>query len=393
MGMTKAPASEADLSAGFAAGRRGLIDAARARTGHDDLGTGWEAGFERILQGLDHLNLEPAFANRSARKLGTFLDARLHSEHGWKAFPEARSAPIRQPIVIAGLVRSGTTALHKLLSMDPQFQAPEHWLTLAPMPRPPRDEWATVPEYRRLAGYLDEQLGNAPGLKEHHNQAVDDAEESIYLLAQNFTNNMFPSLWDLPGYDRWYQQQDETPSYRRLADALRLIGHREPERRWLLKNPTDLFAMDAVLNAFPDALVIQTHRDPVQAIPSICGLMETARKAMSGTLDRERLGARESHFYAEALRRARAARRRAPDQFMDVEFRAFIADQLGTVRAIYERFGLTLRPEVEAKMKAWLDANPRTSGTMQRIEPEAFGLTAEGLARQYGDYRTERGYA
>lgn len=393
MGVTTTTTLEPDVSAGFVAGRRSMIDAAHARTGHDDLGTGWEEGFDRILCDLDRLDLDPAYATRSARKLGTFLDARLHSEHGWKAHPEFSSASIRQPIIIAGLVRSGTTALHKLLSMDQQFQAPEHWLTLAPMPRPPRERWTSVPEYRRLAGYLDEQLDNAPGLKEHHNQAVDDAEESIYLLAQNFTNNMFPSLWDMPDYDRWYQQQDETPNYHRLHDALRLIGHREPERRWLLKNPTDLFAMDAVLNAFPDALVIQTHRDPVQAIPSICGLMSTARNAMSGKVDRERLGDRESRFYAEAVRRAAQARRRAPDQFMDIDFRTFVADQLGTVRAIYDRFGLTLQPEVEARMKAWLDANPRTSGTMQRIEPEAFGLTAERIARQYAEYRAAQGYA
>jgi len=391
MGVT-APLYEPDVSAGYVAGRQSIIDAARTRTGHDDLGTGWEEGFDRILRELDRLDLDPTHAARSARKLGTFLDARLHAEQGWKAYPEFNAEPIRQPVIIAGLVRSGTTALHKLLSIDPQFQAPEHWLTLAPMPRPPRERWASVPEYRRLAGYLDEQLGNAPGLKEHHNQAVDDAEESIYLLAQNFTNNMFPSLWDMPDYDRWYQQQDETPNYRRLADALRLIGHREPDRRWLLKNPTDLFAMDAVLTALPDALVIQTHRDPVQAIPSICGLMQTARYAMSGKVDSERLGERESRFYAEAVRRAAQARRRTPGQFMDVDFREFVADQLGTVRAIYERFGLTLQSEVEARMKAWLDANPRTSGTMQRIEPEAFGLTADGLARQYGEYRAALGY-
>ena len=78
---------------------------------------------------------------------------------------------------------------------------------------------------------------------------------------------------------------------------------------------------------------------------------------------------------------------------MDIDFRGFVADQMGTVRAIYDRFGLTFQPEVEARMTAWLDANPRTSGSMQRVEPEAFGLTSDGLARQYGDYRAAQGYA
>lgn len=378
---------------GFVAAKAAMLDAARARTGHDDFGSGWEDSFYRILADLDKLTIAPTYFERSQCKLGTFLDARLHTEHGLRQYPEVCDRPIRQPIIIAGLVRSGSTALHKLLLMDPQSQAPEHSLTLAPMPRPPRAEWPQVPEYRRLAGYLDEQLGNAPGLHEHHNQAVDDAEESIYILSQSFVNNMFPTMWDLPDYDAWYDRQDETESYRRLGDTLCLIGRNDPDRRRLLKNPTDLFAMDAVLNAFPDALVIQTHRDPVQAIPSICNLIGSARNAMQGHVDAHALGKRQSEFYAEALRRASAARARAPDQFMDVDFRSFVGDQIGTARAIYDRFDLTLSPEVEARMMAWLDANPRGSGAMQRVAPEEYGLTAQGIAETYADYRMEQGYA
>lgn len=370
-----------------------MIATARAHVGLTDLGTGWEEGFTRLLADLDRLALPPDAAERTARKIGSLLEARLRAEQGWKAHPDCLHAPIVRPVIIAGLVRSGTTALHKLMAMDPQFQVPEYWLNFAPMPRPPRDQWIASPIYRQLAGYLDEQIGDAPELKTDHDQAIDDAEESIYILAQNFVHNLFASLWDLPGYDAWYRTQDETPNYRRLADVLRLIGKGD-SRRWLLKNPTDLFSLDAVLNVFPDALVVQTHRDPVQAIPSVCGLLWGARRAMSGPdSDPRRIGPRESSFYAEALDRASTARMRAPEQFVDVEFREFVGDQLACVRMIYDRFGLGLTPEVEARMQRWLSANPRRSSSLQRRDPEEFGLTAAGLTRDYAHYRAARGYA
>jgi len=377
---------------GFVAAREALLLDARRRTGFDDFGSGWEDGFSRVLADLDRLGLGETIG-RTTRKVGSFLDARLYAEHGWKQHPECLATPIRQPLIIAGLVRSGTTALHKLLAMDPQFQSPEYWLTHTPMPRPPREKWIEVPEYRAIAGYLDEQIANAPAIKDDHNLAADEAEESIFLLAQTFANNMFCSLWDVPDYDAWYRQLDETPQYRRLADNLRLIGHGGPDKRWLLKNPTDLHALDAVLNAFPDAMIVQTHRDPVQAIPSIASLIYSARRAMCGPeADPARVGQREAGFWREAVARALEAKSRARN-FIDIEFRDFIADQMGTVRRIYDAFGLALTAEAEGLMQSWLDANPRKSQSLQRVQPEDFGLTRAGLEEQYATYRAQRGYA
>jgi len=377
---------------GFVAAHDTFLADARKRTGFHDFGHGWEEGFRRVLTDLDRLGLTETIG-RTTRKVGSFLDARLYAEEGWKRHPECLSARIRQPIIIAGLVRSGTTALHKLLAMDPQFQAPEYWLAHTPMPRPPRSEWIRVPEYRAIAGYLDEQIANAPAIKDDHNMAVDDAEESIFLLAQTFANNMFCSLWDVPEYDTWYRNLDESEQYERLANNLRLIGHGGPDKRWLLKNPTDLHALEAVLNVFPDAMIIQTHRDPVQAIPSIASLIYSARRAMCGAdADPARVGQREASFWREAVGRALEAKPRAK-HFIDVEFHDFIADQMGTVRRIYDAFGLDLTPAVERLMQAWLDANPRRSQVLQRVQPEDFGLTRAGLEEQYGDYRAQRRYA
>jgi len=194
-------------------------------------------------------------------------------------------------------------------------------------------------------------------------------------------------------YDRWYRNRDDTVSYQWLADVLRLIGSGSGGGRWLLKNPSDLFSMEELLNVFPDAMIVQTHRDPVAAIPSICNLVYAGRRAFMGErADRSAVGARESEFWADALQRAERARRRAPHQFMDVEFGTFVVDQISTVRTIYEYFGLVLTAETEAAMRAWLAEHPRRSaGTVSN--PEAYGLNARALADLYAGYRQQRGYA
>lgn len=371
-----------------------MLTAAVARTGLDDFGdSGFREGLDLLLSDIARIDLSPGCAAASAAQIGMFLDARLMAVAGWKARPDCLAVHIERPLIIAGLVRSGTTALHQLLSLDPQFQGPEHWLAVAPMPRPPRADWGDVPHYRAIANRMAAYVAAAPEMADDHMMSAEGVEESLFILAQNFASNMYPSMWHVPGYDRWYRARDDRDSYAWLADVLRLIGHGGPDRRWLLKNPTDLYSLDEVLAVFPDAMIVQTHRDPVAAIPSIASLIFAARQVFSGDVARaEDVGAREAMFWVEALARAERARMRAPGQFLDVEFGGFVGDQMATIRRIYGHFGLVLTHETEAAMQAWLDAHPRRAQPGPRYRAEDFGLTATGLAATFADYRHTRGY-
>ena len=372
-----------------------MLAASTQRTGLSDFGDpAFREGFDLLLADIRALGLSADCAAASAAQIGQFLDARARAVDGLRRRPEVLSRPIRQPLIIAGLVRSGTTALHHLLSLDPQFQGPEHWLTVAPMPRPPRDAWDRVPECRATVERMAAYVAAAPEMAEDHMMSAEGIEESLFILASGFASNMWPSMWHVPNYDAWYRGRDDTGSYRWLADVQRLIGANDLSRRWLMKNPTDLFSMNEVLNVFPDAMVVQTHRDPVAAIPSIASLIYAARRVFSGDrADPREVGAREQGFWAQALVRAEAARARAPDQFFDVEFGVFVKDQLGTVRAIYDRFGLVLKPQVEAAMRAWLDVHPRRKDKGTRYDPANYGLSENGIASAFADYRRRRGYA
>jgi hypothetical protein len=382
-----------DLSGGRAFSPEALLQAARARTGLADFGDpSFREGLDLLLADLEALALAPEQAAASAGRIGSFLDARLMTVAGWKAHPEHLKTRIERPLIIAGLVRSGTTALHKLLSMDPQFQGPEHWLCAAPMPRPPRERWEEVPQYRESAAQVAAFIAAAPQMAEDHMMSAEDVEESLNILAQSFCSNMYPSMWRLPNYERWYRGRDDTASYQWLADTLKLIGGGD-ERRWLLKNPTDLYSLNEVLNVFPDAMIVQTHRDPVAAMPSVASLIYAARVIFNGPeADPKEVGQREAEFWGLALERAERARARAPDQVFDVEFGDFVQDQLGTVRELYRHFGLTLTAQTEARMRAWLDAHPRKAGGA-RHRAEDYGLTDAGLRQSFAEYRRRRGYA
>ncbi|ATI80662.1 sulfotransferase family protein [Sphingobium yanoikuyae] len=370
-----------------------MLAASTSRTGLSDFGSSsFREGLDLLLSDIRALDLGPAYVRASAWRIGQSLDTRALAVQGLKARPELLSRPIREPVIIAGLVRSGTTALHLLMSLDPQFQGPEHWLTVYPMPRPPRETWDAIVQYQSEKATMEAFLATSPEAADDHMMTAEGIEESLFILGSSFSSNMWPSMWQVPQYDRWYRGRDDTDSYRWLADVLRLIGAGD-ERRWLLKNPTDLFSLHEVLNVFPDAKVIQTHRDPVDSMPSVSNLIFSARRAFCGDkAGRADVGRREAELWADALERAEAVRAKSDNAFVDVEFGDFTRDQMGVIRSIYDQFDLTLAPETEAAMQAWLDAHPRRTSKGPKHVPEDFGLTRQGLEEKFAAYRKRRGY-
>ncbi|MBV8854558.1 MAG: sulfotransferase, partial [Sinobacteraceae bacterium] len=208
--------------------------------------------------------------------LGTLI-ARLYTQEGWKRQPQYRQIAISRPLVITGVPRTGTTALHKLLSMDTQFQGLEHWLSETPMVRPPRASWPQLPEYRASVAALEAFFKLMPEMRKAHDIVADEVDECLEVLRQSFVTNRFASGIHVPSYDRWFLEQDERGSYRHYADVLRLIGAAEPDKRWLLKNPGHIAQAAALFEIFPDACVVQTHRDPVKALPSLCSTLLMSR--------------------------------------------------------------------------------------------------------------------
>lgn len=369
-------------------------DAARL-TGLSDFGaTDYRVGLKVLLAALDSDPKLTLVGRQFAYgTLRSTLTARLHTQRGWTARPECLARSIHRPLVITGIPRTGTTALHKLLSMDAQFQGLEHWLTETPMVRPLRSTWAGHPAFEASVASLEAFFTMMPEMRKAHDIVAEEVDECLEVLRQSFVSNRFPSSVFLPSYDRWFLQQEETASYRRYADILRLVGAND-DRRWLLKNPGHVAQIEALLTVFPDACVVQTHRDPVKAIPSLCSTLHMARRMFEGEAARpEVLGPRECAYWQRAVERTEQVRRLRPAQFCDVDHRRFHLDPLGIVREIYAHFDLTLSAQAERSMQGWIERDRARAQDEHRYTVEGYGVSEKQIRDAFAAYRERQRFS
>ena len=326
--------------------------------------------------------------NRAA--LRSALVARQLSEAASRQYPEHAGVAIEKPIVVLGLPRTGTTALHRLLCEDPRHQGLEMWLTEAPQPRPPRETWDDNPVFQGMqAAYGQFQIEN-PEFMGMHYMSAEMVEECWRLLRQSIMSISYESLAHLPTYSHWLAEQDWTPAYRRHRTNLQVIGLPDAELRWVLKNPSHLFALPALLTVYPDALIVQTHREPATTIASMCSLAAQATAGQSDLFQGEVIGRVQLDLWARGAERFMADRGRYdPSQFIDVRYDEFVADPLGTVEAIYDHFDLRLTDEARTAM-ASLHAESAVGNRRpsHRYDLSDFGLTADEVNERFARYRS-----
>jgi Sulfotransferase family len=360
----------------------GLQASASKLTGLDDFGPDdYADGLGVLLESYERdAGLTPAGSKAARSMLRGALVARLLSEAGWRAYPECVSVPVRRPVFVTGLPRTGTTALHRLLVADPAHQGLELWLAEAPRPRPARDDWAGDPVFQHIAAACARHHVAHPEFMGVHYLAADQVEECWQLLRQSMRSVSFECLAHLPGYSAWLRTADWTAAYRRHRRNLELIGLNDAGRRWVLKNPSHLFALDALLAVYPDALVIQIHRDPRAAIASVCSLAAQASDGWSQTFRGPVIGRGQLELWASGLETFLAERaRQHAARFYDVRYEDFVADPFGTVEAVYGYFGLPLSGAAADAMRSLTE--DRRPG--HRYTLADFGLTGAEVDERF----------
>jgi len=359
-------------------------------TGLDDFGDDdYREGLAVLLESYERdAGLTPFGRKVKRAFLRGALVARLLSETAWKSFPEHADVTIERPVFVTGLPRTGTTALHRLLAADPAHQGLEVWLTEVPQLRPPRETWAGNPVFQRIqAGYERHHIENPEFMGVHHSSA-EQVEECWQLLRQSAMSVSYECLAHLPTYSDWLARQDWTGAYRRHRRNLQLIGSPDKDKRWVLKNPSHLFALDALLAVYPDALVIQTHRAPRTIIASVCSLNAQASADWSTVFRGPVVGQDQLELWArgaETFLDARAKYDQA--QFCDVYYEDFVTDPIGTVESVYRHFGMPLSADARTAMTKLHAAS--TSGAARpahRYTLEDFGLTAEAVDERFARY-------
>jgi hypothetical protein len=323
----------------------------------------------------------PALDRRVEATTVQALASRLASRAAWASRPDSLTAPLPPQLVVMGLPRTGTTALHQILAADPDFQWIPAWLAPRPRPRPRRDLWAADPDYRaRVQAW--EQRGPNP----LHDIGPDDPEECLQVMHQSFVSMTWVSSLPVPDYHEWFIQQDERPSYRRYVDNLKLIGADRPDAPWVLKNPSHTFGLAAMLDEFPDAVFVHIFRDPAETIVSGCSLI-ASMGLDEGTFTAPELGAHRLRIWSLAADRMAAARAAAPDRiFIDVDYSAFVRDPVSSVAEIYRALQRPLSAEAEMAMRRWLVERPKDRLGAHRYRAEDFGLTEGQIRARMGAY-------
>jgi hypothetical protein len=371
-----------------------ILAEARAKAGLQDFGD--ESFREPLHVLLDALDREARLVDygRAAQRqrIVDLLVNRLRAEEQFRRHPEILDEQIGAPIVIVGLPRTGTTLLHRTLSQDPRlFSA--RWFECrypAPFPGSPLgDGDARIPQAK---AEVQAMLDGSPALAAIHPMDAMAADEEILLLEHSFLSTVPESGANVPSYGRWLDAHDQAPAYRYLRKLLQLLQWQKKQtgqraERWVLKTPHHLGFADLVLREFPGALIVQTHRDPLESIPSLASMITALWVLVAEHVDPKEVARQWSAKMATALRRCLEVRDQHPDRFVDVWFLDAVKDPVGQARRIYEVAGLAFTPDVEQRMRAFMATNPREGRPPHQYTLEEFGLSPEGIARDFAGYR------
>jgi hypothetical protein len=364
----------------------GLADFGPGEAPGDPHADGYAEGLAVLLDSYaSDADLTPAGRKQARLLLRGALAARLLSQAAWHRYPAHAAVAIEAPVFVTGLPRTGTTALHRMLTADPAHQGLQLWLAEAPQPRPPAGTWAGHPVFRHVQAGCERHHAAHPEFAGVHYLAADQVEECWQLLRQSMRSVSFECLAHLPAYSRWLRGQDWTAAYRRHRRNLQLIGLPDAGRRWILKNPSHLFALEELLAVYPGALIIQTHRAPRAAIASVCSLAAQATAGWSDRFSGAVIGRDQLELWALGLERFTAARaRHDPARFHDVDYDQFAADPVAVAESVYARFGIPLSGAAADAMRARPERGGRGGpGAAHRYRLADFGLTGEEVDERF----------
>lgn len=342
-----------------------LVDEACTAAGSDDFGAddGWRDGLARVVDAMIHeARLSPLGVEFGASELVLAMRNRLYVS-SWRAeHPEVAQEKVERPIFIVGQPRTGTTILYDMLAQDPQLRSPLTWEVDNPYPAPTAATYRSDPRIEQTQSQYDMVESMMPGFQKIHPMGALLGQECVRIWTGQFRSMVYSSSYRIPSYYRWLlYEPDYALAYRYHR---RYLQHLQSgvSGRWLLKSPAHIWSLDALFGEYPDAFIVQTHRDPLKVLASVSATIHHLRKIGSdeSTLVdvaeqwHEEIGVglkREMHFRDEGA---------VPvDRIFDVRFVDFIADPFGVVRQIYDRLDLELRPEVEKRMREFLRANPK----------------------------------
>lgn len=347
-----------------------LLGEARARLGVDDGGID-DFGDDAFVEPLDVLvraleeEAELTVVGRwlTRRFVLRFLEVRLQMTAYLKADPGVRDEEIRQPLVVTGAPRTGTTILHSLLAQDPRRRAPRGWELLRPLPPPDPRTWETdprIPLTDRELRLPAEVTGDLDAIHEYTGRMH---KECISAMTFEFLSEEFTTRYHVPTYERWLERCDMRPAYEMHRIVLQILQRRFDDVQWVLKSPVHMHALPTVFAVYPDARMVITHRDPLTVLGSLTSLVATLRWTHSDHVDYAEIGREHAdrwHRVLTGLVDRSEGGGLDPARVRHVRYAEFMADPVATIGDMYPHLlGAPLDAPTADAMHAYLAARPQ----------------------------------
>lgn len=303
--------------------------------------------------------------------------------------PAVFEQPLVPPLVVLGLPRSGTTLLHRLLAEDPRHHAPPYWELVRPIADSARrdDRRRNAERGLGLRKFLSTELDAK------HLIAADLPEEDLFTLGATFESWYFWMMAPVHGYIDWYRTQDHEQKYREYRSWLQVLQATHPGRRLVLKSPEHTGGLAALLAAVPEAIPIQTHRDPLAAFTSYVNLNRTAQSMFTVALDAARSQETSLQLLEDEAQRCLRARAAHPGAVIDVFYDDLIADPQGSAKRIYQACGLDLTDDAAAAMDRYVADNPQGKHGLHHYSLDGSRFTTEDVRSRFSEYNRQFGFA
>lgn len=370
-----------------------LAEKARAATGLTNFGgDGWQEGLERLIDSAKReARLNDAGRAMFEGQAVMLLMRRLEIEDWYARHPEIDEEEIVAPLMVLGLPRTGSTALHCLLGEDPAVRTMRNWEAMSPCPPPEAATYETDPRIAAMEAQMAMRDKITPRMKQMLPSTATSPTEDQLTMGYNFVSQIFQASFHVPSYAQWlHHEADLEPTFRYVKRVLKLLQWRCGPKRWRLKNPTYSMFVTALDKVFPDARYCMTHRDVANVIPSVADIYFEMGKVVSDEIDKHWMGAINVEFCHLGMQRMIAFREAGNEhRFFDIHFAPFQKDPFPTMQRLYDFLGEEFTPEARARMQAWRDATPRGQHGKHEYDPADFGLDTAKLRADFR-YYTER---
>ena len=367
-----------------------VVDAAITATGLDDFGDelAWRDGLDALLGSV----AAEADLNEIGRSiLRTWLSERLENRlrviAWWRAHPEVQASPVIAPIIVVGMLRTGSTLLCELLAADPANRALMKWEGLNSIPPPNADTFTTDPRIRAEVDKQEAIYAMVPALKAVHWEPGDGPTECVALLTQSFRAQDWYGLFRVPSYVEWLHSCAMRPAYEYHRRCLQVLQSQAPGR-WTLKAPGHLLALDDLRAVYPDARIVVLHRDPLRTVPSSASLSANSHpESLSHSDIRDYFAPMWLDTLGTMTDRLIEHRDRCGDTgFVDVLYTDLVRDPVGTLAGIYAAVGDSLSGAGASAMRAHLATNRQGKHGAHRYTPEELGLSTAAIRSRFAAY-------